>query len=202
LDLLGESPRYKLSFTSGALYLPAAPIAARLYQLLHSWAEVREALRAENLLQARTGGTSVRWSREIVQRMETLTDDEVALLLDATSDEIAQIMWAATCRHYDIIAEFAEEVLRERFLLMHTTLSNEHFDEFVNLKRLWHEELSEIQPGTYLKLRSNLFKMLREGGLIDDEGTIIPSFLSLRLHEQFALRAPSDMRFFPVREAT
>lgn len=199
---MGESRRYKLSFTSGALYLQGALVAAKLYLRLNSWPGVRQALRAENLLQARTGGTATRWAHELVQRMEYLTDDEVTVLEDGSGDEIAQIMWAATCRNYDLIAEFAEEVLRERFMLLQSTLTYEHFDEFFNGKKLWHEELSDIQPGTYRKLRSNLFKMLHEGNLLSATGTIVPTVLSYRVREQFALRTPSDVRFFPTREAS
>lgn len=200
MNAVRDPQRYQLSFTAGALYLPGAPIAAGLYLRLHDWTQVREELRVDNLLQARTGATATRWSRELVQRLATLTEDEVALLADATSDELAQLMWAATCRRYALIAEFAEEVLRDRFLLMQTELAHEHFDAFVNGKTLWHEELIELEPATYRKLRSNLFKMLREGGLITEDGIIISTVLSVRVREQLARRTPSDVRFFPTRE--
>ncbi len=132
--------------------------------------------------------------------METLSLDEVELLTDATSDELAQLMWTATCRRYALIAEFAEEVLRDRYLLMQTEVTHEHFDELVNGKSLWHDELTELEPATYRKLRSNLFTMLREGNLISEGGMIIPTVLSGRVREHLARRTPSDVRFFPTRE--
>lgn len=110
------------------------------------------------------------------------------------------MMWTATCRRYAFIAEFAEEVLRDRFLLMQTELSYEHFDAFASGRALWHEELTELAPVTYRKLRSNLFKMLREGGLITEDGVINPTILSVRTRELFARHTPSDVRFFPTRE--
>lgn len=197
-----DPQRYLLSFTSGTLYLSGAPIAADLYLRFHDWADVRESLRAKNLLQARTASTAMRWSFELVNRLETLTDGELELLLDATGDELDQLMWAATCRHYAIIGEFAEEVLRERYLLLQPELKTEHFDAFVNEKALWHKELGEISSSTYQKLRSNLYKMLREGGLITEGGIIIPTVLSVRVREQFVKHTPSDIRFFPTREAS
>lgn len=201
MNAVRDPQRYLLSFTSGTLYLSGAPIAADLYLRLHNWVDVRSSLRENNLLQARTAATATRWSFELVNRLETLSDEELALLTDATSDELDQLMWAATCRHYSLIAEFAEEVLRERFLLMQTDLAKEHFDAFVNEKALWHKELTEIAPSTYHKLRENLFKMLREGGLITEDGIILPTVLSIRVREQFVHRTPSDVRFFPTREA-
>ncbi|NHN45915.1 BrxA family protein [Microcella frigidaquae] len=200
MNLAPDPQRYQLSFTAGALYLAGAPIAAELYLRLRNWAEVRGVLRADNLLRARTAATTTRWSRELVQRLETLSLEEVELLADATSEELAQLMWTATCRRYALIAEFAEEVLRDRFLLMQTELAHEHFDAFVSGKSLWHDELSELEPATFRKLRSNLFTMLREGNLISEGGTIIPTVLSVRVKEHLVRRTPSDVRFFPTRE--
>lgn len=201
MNAVHDPQRYQLSFTAGALYLQGAPIAAELFLRLHDWAAVRDALRAQNLLQARTAATATRWSRELVQRLEELTEGEVALLVDSTADELAQLMWAATCRRYALIGEFAEEVIRERFLLLQTDLSVEHFDDFVRGKALWHEELTELEDSTLRKLRSNLFRMLREAGLITKDGVIVPTVLSPRVREEFSGRTPSDVRFFPTRQA-
>ena len=73
-----------------------------------------------------------------MQRLAVLTDDEIELLIDATATERAHLLWAAACRRYDLIGEFAEEVVRERFLLLTPTLSYEDFDSFVRGKALWH----------------------------------------------------------------
>ena len=40
-------------------------------------------------------------------------------------------MWAAACRRYELIGDFAEEVVRERFLLMTPTLGTEDFERFM-----------------------------------------------------------------------
>ena len=195
-----DPQRYKLSFTSGALHLRGAAIAANLYQESRDWIVARTALRAGNLLQARTDATSARWSRELIQRLKMLSDDEIALLADATRDEMTQLIWTAACRKYILIGEFAEEVLRERFLLMQPTLTHEHFDSFVSAKRLWHDELTELTDSTYRKLRSNLFAMLREGGFITHDGVIIPTNLAACVRPLLMSRVPSDIRFFPTRE--
>lgn len=195
-----EPRRFELSFTSGSLHVRGAQAAALLYSRHRDWASVRAEMRADNLLQARTAATSTRWSRELVQRLETLDVSELAVLVDATSDEAVQLMWTATCRKYALIGEFAEEVLRERFLMMQPALAHEHFDTFMSSKRLWHEELADITGATYRKLRSNLFAMLREAGLITDEGVIVPTLLADRVRPHLARRVPSEIRFFPTRE--
>ena len=195
-----EPERYKLSFSVGGLFMQGARTAAGLYQDRQDWSAVRSALDSGNLLQARTASTAKRWSYEIVQRMEELTSSEVRLLLEGTWEESSQLMWAATCRHYEIVGDFAEEVLRERFLLLHQDIGPEHFDSFVRAKSLWHEELVELENSTLQKLRSTLFLMLRESELITGAGIIVPAVISMRLREQFGKRSPSDLRFFPVRD--
>lgn len=192
--------RYKLSFSTGGLYLQGAPMAARLYLDLYDWTAVRAALNADNLLQARTASSAKRLGRELVQRLGELTDSELALLMDATAEERAQIMWVAACRRYRLIAEFAEEVLRERFLLMAPDLTPEHFEAFLRGKMLWHPELAELEESTLRKLRTTLFLMLRQAAFVTAEGFIVPTVLSGRVREELVKRDPSDVRLFATRE--
>ena len=190
--------RYKLSFTSGALLMREAMIAVPLYLRERDWSKVRALVEDENLLQARTVESGRRFAREVVQRLAVLTDDEIELLIDTTATERAHLLWAAACRRYDLIGEFAEEVVRERFLLMTPTLSYEDFDSFVRGKALWHGELAELKDSTLRKLRANLFRMLHEAGLLSDGGYLLQSVLSQRVASALAARTPSDIRFFPM----
>jgi hypothetical protein len=195
-----EAPeRYKLSFTTGGLYLQGAPVAARLYLDLGDWTAVRGAIDAQNLLQARTASSAKRLARELVQRLEELTASELALLIDATADERAQLMWVAACRRYRLIGEFAEEVLRERFLLMAPDLTPAHFEAFLRGKALWHPELAELEGSTLRKLRTTLFLMMREADFITAEGLIVPTVLSIRVRDELK-RDPGNFRFFATRE--
>lgn len=200
------SERYRLSFTSGGLLVREAGVAAPLYQSLRDWGKVRAVIDEDNGLQARTVASARRLARELVQRLGELTAEEIDLVVDATSVERGHLMWAAACRRYDLIGEFAEEVLRERFLLMTPTLGPEDFDSFVRAKALWHEELAEVADSTKRKLRTNLFLMLREAGMVTEAGHIVQSVLSQRVARALATRTPSDVRFFPapnnITEAT
>lgn len=190
--------RYSFSFTAGALLTRECMTIAPLYLEERDWEQVRRRAVAENLLQARTHRAGVRQVSETVKRLSALTDDEVDLFLDVTGTERAQLMWAAACRRYRLIGEFAEEVVRERFLVLASSLSYEDFDSFVRTKALWHEELADVKPSTLQKLRSNVFKMLGEAGLVAD-GIISPVSLSQRVLDLLEARIPSDVRFFPTQ---
>jgi len=111
------------------------------------------------------------------------------------------MLWAAACRRYTLIGEFAEEVLRERYLLLSETLTYDEFDAFLLTKAIWHEEIAQLTESTTRKLRSNVFRMLVEAGLLGDDGRIIPALLSERVAFFMDARSPSDLRFFPVRYA-
>ncbi|MFF4937302.1 DUF1819 family protein [Micromonospora sp. NPDC000729] len=197
---VATTARYKLSFTSGALLMQEAVIAAPLYLRERDWSKVRALVERDNLLQARTVASGQRFAREVVQRLAVLADDEIELLSEASATERGYLLWAAVCRRYELIGEFAEEVVRERFLLLTPTLTYEDFDSFVRTKALWHEELAQIKDSTLQKLRSNVFKMLQEAELLSEARFIMPAVLSERVAAVLSGRTPSDLRFFPTRQ--
>jgi Putative inner membrane protein (DUF1819) len=196
----GPASRYALSFTSGALLMREAVIAAPLYLREGDWSKVRALIADGNLLQTRTAASGLRLAREVVQRLAVLTDDEIELLMGATATERGHLLWAAACRRYDLIGEFAEEVVRERFLLMTATLSYEDFDSFVRGKALWHSELAELRESTLRKLRANVFRMLDEAGLLSDDGHLLQAMFSPHVASALASRSPSDLRFYPTND--
>lgn len=198
-ELAGAS-RYALSFTSGALLTREALVALPLYHRTRDWAAVRKLIGKDNLLQARTVSSGFRLAREVAQRLAALSDEELNLLADASATERGYLMWAAACRRYAFIGEFADEVVSERFLLLTPTLTHAEFDAFVRGKALWHPEMEELKESTLKKLRAVVFRMLTEAGLLTDKGEIVPAVLSGRLVDAFEGHEPSDLRFFPTTQ--
>ena len=192
--------RYALSFTSGALLAREAVIAAPIFLEVRDWGLVRDQLRSENLLQARTASSGFRLAREVAQRLAVLTDSEVELLRDASPSERGHLMWVAACRRYAFIGDFAEDVVRERFLLLTPNLGYDDFDSFVRGKALWHPELVEVKVSTLQKLRSTVFRMLAEAGLLVS-GEIVNAALSERVRDALEAQLPSDLRYLPVRDS-
>jgi hypothetical protein len=193
-----NTERYALSFTSGGLLVREADVVVAEYLRLRDWAAVRQEVVEHNLLQARTRSSSVRVSRETVQRLRVLDEEELEILADSSLTERCHLMWAAACRRYRLIGEFAEEVVRERFLLMTPTVDTEDFDRFMATKSLWHPELVEVKPSTRDELRKSIFLMLSRAGLRSNDGAIVPAVLSVRVREVLAASEPSDIRFFPT----
>jgi len=194
------STGYRLSFTSGGLLVREATVAVEYFERLNDWTQVRSAIEEDNGLQARTVSTGARLTREVVQRLSELRDTEIALLADGTESERSGLMWVAACRRYEFLSEFAEEVVRERFLLMTPTLDQTHFDSFLASKSLWHQELAGLAESTRRKLRSNLFLMLRQAGMVTESGEIVQFVLTERMSRLLSSETPSDVRLFPNNE--
>lgn len=194
-----RKPRYALSFTSGALLANEAALVAPLYLRDHDWPSTRSQIKDDNVLQSRVARSSTRTLGALIPRLQLLDDAELRIIAEGTSTERGHLMWAAACRRYGLIGEFAEEVLRERFLTLAGTVSYEEYDSFYRAKAMWHDELDEVTDLSYKKLRQVLFKMMVEAGLLTKQRHIEPALLSYRVADCLNQRTPSDIRFFPTR---
>ncbi len=196
-----KNERYLMSFATGGLYHRESLKLALLFLECKDWNLVRERVLIENLLQSRTLSTSKRVSREVISRLKTLDLDEIDLLVQSSAHEQGYLLWMAVCRRYQFIADFAIEVLRERFLSMKYDLQYEDFDSFFNRKSDWHSELDEIRPLTRMKLRQVLFKMLREAELLTVDHTIHAVILSSRLQAALSRGDRKDLLVFPILDS-
>ncbi|WP_341258297.1 DUF1819 family protein [Gordonia malaquae] len=190
--------RYALSFTTGGLLVREAVLLTPAYLTSQDWEVTRRSAAADNVLQVGTSSASTRLVRETIQRLQHLDDRELEFLVESSPTEQHHLMWAAVCRRYELIGDFAEEVLRERFLLMAPTLGTDDFDRFLAGKSLWHPEIDGVTLSTRRKLRQNVFRMLREAGLWNAAGDIVPAMISERVVDLLHRSTPSDVRFFPT----
>jgi len=197
--------RYSMSFTTGALFHQESVKLAVLFLELNDWNLVRDKVLSDNLLQARTLNTLKRICREIISRLKTLDPREIDLLIQSSPQEQGYILWMAICRRYKFIADFAVEVIRERYINLKNELHYEDFDSFFNRKSEWHPELDEIRPTTRNKLRQVLFKILREAALLTNNNVINAAVLSPRFLDEISCKDRhenrQDILVFPVFES-
>lgn len=219
-----DGGRYRLSFTVGGLLaeqgrtvaglMVGDTAAAAVGDTLPSTdrdddafapAELLESARryavAENVLQIRTRAAGVRIVSEVIKRLSALTMSELRCVADTDtlqSDRRA-LMWVAMCRYYALVGEFAQEVLREHFLIGTPTITHDDYDHFMLGKAMWHPEIDDLSTSTSAKLRSNVFKAMAEAGLVNRaDDTIIPSLLSREV-TGILMRRPESFGFFPMR---
>ncbi len=61
--------RYRLSFTTGGLFLLESPLVAERCLKLRDWEQTRQEDRSQNLLQVRTAAAATRISKELISRL-------------------------------------------------------------------------------------------------------------------------------------
>ena len=86
---------YKMSFSTGGLFLTESLTNCLLYEDLKDWDQVREKVSSENILQARMTSSLKRSSREIVFRLRELHENELVFLNEANPVEQKYLLWIA-----------------------------------------------------------------------------------------------------------
>ncbi|PJM79892.1 DUF1819 family protein [Bifidobacterium scaligerum] len=218
-ETLQGGERYRLSFTVGGLLASQSRIIASLFidngycdqfcreqpdsiELGEYVTLVRKRAIDENVLGIRTQSANARVVNEVLKRLSTLSDVEIRFLADqdvALSDCRA-LMWVSMCRYYAIVGEFANEVVRDHYLLGDLSVTYEDYDRFMIGKAMWHPELEELSKATQAKLRGNVFKAMDEAELVKrKDNTLLPSILSGSVASILGKR-PESFGFFPMRE--
>lgn len=196
-----STERYRLSFTTGGLFLQEAPLVAERFLSLGDWSQTRDQVRRENLLQVRTKAAATRISKELVARLDLLDVKELELLVEGNLREQGYLLWAAACRRYAFIRDFTIEVLREYYLSRRHKVTPSDYEAFFNAKALWHAELDGLAVSTQHKLRQNLFRMLREADLLSEQGQIQPALLTPYLARLIAKHGHENLLIFPATDS-
>ncbi|MCD4671325.1 MAG: DUF1819 family protein [Anaerolineaceae bacterium] len=195
--------RYKLSFTAVSLGLAESVIVAEVYLQLQDWGTTKEKVKSENLLQSRVQSSIQRVYQEIEPRLQTLSIEQLRFLVEeANIIEQKQILWYTLCKRYQFIRDFANEVLFQRFKLFHTQLDEFDYTVFYNNKADWHQELRDIKQSTQTKIRTVLFRMMREADFLSNDNRILPCTLSQAVINQLAVDAPWSYAIFPTTPPT
>ena len=187
-----------MSFSTGALFQQYSTMFAELYDELQDWRIVREKILENNRLQARTQNTAHRVCREVISRLNRLTPEQLLLLNEGSTRDQGHILWAAACKRYRFIHDFAVEVVHEKFLHMDLLLTQVNYNVYFNQKAEWHDEVNRIKETTQNKLRQVIFRMLHEAELLSGQNMIIPIVLSPMVHTAILDDPDLSLAIYPV----
>jgi hypothetical protein len=194
----GSSQPYKMSFTSGGLFLNESVAVAALHKPGEDWSQTLGRAVADGLTSLPKAASNRRTLREIVNRLSTLGDEEIRFLIDEAERKDQQyLLWVATCRAYRFVREFVIEVICDRHLSLQLDLPLENFDIFFAAKAEWDDGLASISDSTRNKLRQILFRMMREASVISDDHRIQSTYLSNPLRALIETNTPADLALFP-----
>lgn len=190
--------KYKLSFTAASLSVAASVNIAEIYLKTKDWNLTKQIIKEENILQSRTGSRTNRVAHELIQRLKKLDINQLELLVAGNQTEKKYLLWFSVCKTYELVKEFAIEVLHEKYLNRSITLTDLDYDAFFNRKADWNEELSQITVSTRKKIRQVMLLMTKEAGLVTDKNQILRTMLSTRLLEALKTDTSMNFRIFPV----
>ena len=193
-----NSEKYLLSFTAAGVMLNESIKIAEEYLHLKDWEKVNSSYIETNLLQSRTSSRSQRVFQEIKKRLTLLTVDQIETLVDGSIQDQKLILWFVICKCYQFVREFALEVIHEKFLSMNYQISDLDYDGFFIKKTDWHPELDDLKPTTKLKLKTVLFRMLREVDILSKDHKIIPVNPSKRIVDLIDKDGSVSLDIFPI----
>lgn len=137
-----------------------------------------------NLIMGRSNTrTNKREFRELIKRYKLLTPTQRSLLLDLDVIAQKQLAMIGICKLYAFVRDFIIEVVREKFLVLDFKLTDGDYQSFFNRKIELHPELEQFSDSTVKKARQVTWRMLEQGGLIDNTKSrnILPQFVNQQL---------------------
>lgn len=160
--------KYSLAFTAASLRPELARIVAEIYLQSGDWDETRRRVLSESLLQAKNPSSGVRMEREMRQRLQTLSREQLELLAHGSTDARRAVAWLSVLKLYPFIFAFASEVLRGKMEGHDPMLRPSDYEGFIASEGLAHPALHELTSATKTKIRRVLILMLREAGILGE----------------------------------
>ena len=199
-----QPSRYCLSFTAAGLRPDLAAVIAAIHlEGEGDWARTKAAVLERNALQARSASSGKRLESELRQRIQGLTNPQLQLLAQGTTDERTAMAWLAVLKRIQIAADLTREVVPGKLSSLDPVLRRSDMAAFYEDRERDHPELSALAPSSQQKVRSALLQMLRDAGLLAGKagkggtlGTVHRPFLSPGVQEVVAGDDPALLAGF------
>jgi len=157
---------YPLGFTSLALRPELARIVAHAFLTHGDWETAKRHVLSTNALQTRTASTAKRVEQELRRRLQSLTRPQLELLAAAPLDTCSALAWLAVLKTTPFILAFTANVLRDKLNASDPVLRPSDYENFFASQAIAHPALQQRTPQTKVKIRSVLFSMLRDVGIL------------------------------------
>ena len=160
---------YDMSFTAGAAMLNEThAVASALLDCDGDWDKTKDITFKENLMQKDRATSNARYFALMKQRLETLNNEELTMLVNDTVSVRRLLVLLAICKAHPFIYDFISEVVRERFYNQYERISHADFNEFYNENKYVHPELEKVTEQTVAKMRQVIFRILEQTEIIED----------------------------------
>ncbi len=178
-----DEATYNFSFTGASALISETLVIAEEFNRLQDWKAVEKSLLDNNLLNKVKHATFKREFSEIKKRLSLLTEDQLQLMIQGSLDDAKAMILLSLVKAYLFLRDFIVEVIRNKYLLFDTVISDIDYIKFVNSKSLAHNELTALTEVTAKKVKQVIFKLLEQVGIITQakNGTILKPILNTQV---------------------
>jgi hypothetical protein len=188
---------YRLSFTVGGLLLHESVALAGAWVGSRDWRAARGAV-PDNLFVATGGASSAsRLRNEAIRRLRTLDEGELVHLSNCPITDARALCWAAACREYRPLSDFAWQVLLDRHHPYAEPIRGADFEMLIDGVDAMNARAAPVSRSTRARLRSVLFRMLREAELIDKDRRVLTLPITEELRGLLSRRALGGLDCIP-----
>jgi hypothetical protein len=161
-----SSHTYNLGFTAFGLGASHALALASVFAEFGEWDLAREHAIERNVFRQTKTTSNRRLEREFRLRLQTLTVNQLALLVSHPAEARIPIALLAAFKRYDLIRDFSAEVLAEKVSQLDFELRPSDYSSFIEHLEPAHPELLKLTDTTLKKIRQVTFRVLTEGGIL------------------------------------
>lgn len=139
---------------------------ASVYVRTGDWEAAKREATSGNVFQQVKATSIVRLECEFRPRLQTLTDEQISLLVEESGIARVPLALLAVFKRYRLVREFAEEVLEEKLQTMDPEIRPSDYTSFIESKEAAHPELLTLSDSSAEKLRQVTLRILTEGEIL------------------------------------
>jgi hypothetical protein len=158
---------YSADITGGSLKLRETRLVAELLLAGTSDEHWQKALTTDNLLGVSRPATAIRICRLLRARLEPLGPELWKLVVHGSTAVATQATFAAALLHSRLLADFVDQVVRERYRISYGTLPKTLWDDYLLDCRARDPRVNLWRESTSLKCRNVIYHILEQVGLLD-----------------------------------
>ena len=194
---MADQSRYVLSFTAASLRLNEMAKVAKAASDM-GVSDLKMLKDSGVVFGSVKNRTSEREFREIRNRLETLTHEQLNVLINGDLISQKQIAFLAVCKHYDFIRDFTIEVLRDKTLVFDYSINESDYTSFIDRRMNVHPELEEFSESTLKKAKQVMFRILEQTGIINNavDKVILPQMVQPDVVRAIVKEDPVWLRVF------
>ncbi|KAB1507403.1 DUF1819 family protein [Photobacterium damselae] len=162
-----EYKKYLGDLIGGSLMIKESQLIAGLLLTQPSKEQWDNAIVNQNILQKRSPASAKRNAATIKKRIGSLSNEFLSALANASHEDAAQLMMAATLINSPLLADFMRTVVMDAKRMYRESIDNKDWEYFWEDKCRLYPEFAEMSESSTYKIAQVAFKVMTDGGFLE-----------------------------------